>query len=200
MSIFRENWAHSLRLLKEFRGTAEAGFPLRKKSLRKAFLKYETSSFSVTPFYKVRSITGDDIVWEACQLLFAFVGAAYDFFENDLRLALEEYSKDSNQISSHEKLYDEYTKEVHRLNKEADKFYLILKELQNIVLYVETRPIGFRGLERLKDLPEIKQSIVSLRKVFADTNSLSENKNQTKGGEFPHLLSVRTSDHRDTGR
>ena len=61
LSIVSENFAHSLRLLNEFRSTEKTGLPVRKESLRNVFLKYETSSFSVTPFYRVKSITGDDI-------------------------------------------------------------------------------------------------------------------------------------------
>lgn len=167
LSIFRENWAHSLWLLKEFSGTADVELPIRKESYQGKFLKYEPKSFSVTPFYKIKSIVGDDIFWDACQDLYAFVGTTYDFFENDLRLALEAYSEKKIEISSPKKFHEKYVAKIKRLNKESERFYVILKELQNVALYVETKPIGFRELEKLKLSPEIRKSVNSLKKAFS---------------------------------
>ena len=73
LSIFRENWAYSLRLLKEFRGTASTEL-LRKESYDERFLRYEQKSFSIIPFYKVRSLVGEDIFWVSGQDLFVREG------------------------------------------------------------------------------------------------------------------------------
>ena len=180
LSIFRENWVHSLLLLKEFRGTTDVGLPLRKESCQEKFLKYEPSSFLITPFYKVKSLVGDDIFWESCQDLFAFVGATYDFFENDLRLAIEAYSEEKIPISSSKQFHDKYAEEVWRLNKESERFYVILKELQNIALHLETKPMVFRDLERLKMTPEIKQSVALLKEAFSEAILSAKKKGQIK--------------------
>jgi hypothetical protein len=183
LSVFRENWAHSLRLLKEFRGTAATGLPIRKESCHEKFLKYEDNSFSITPFYKVKSIVDDDIFWEACQLLFAFVGSAYDFFENDLRLAIEAYSNNDIQIPNPKQFHDKYTEEIWRLNKESEKFYVILKELQNIALHLETKPMVFRDLEGLKNSPEIKLSVAIMKNSFTNAIQFNEKKSEIKDEE-----------------
>lgn len=177
LSVFRENWAHSLRLLKEFKGTASSGLPFRKESYQELFLKYEPKSFSIVPFYKVKSLVGGDIFWQSGQDLFAFVGSSYDFFENDLRLALSAYVDNRLKSASPEQIYQKYSEEIWRLNQEAERFYLILKELQNIALLLETKPISFKDLEKLKHHPEIRESIRLLKERFAESISIANKQN-----------------------
>ena len=62
LGIFRENWRHSLSLLKEFRETQKSGIPIREGSINKSFIDYDPKSFSLTPVYKIKSIVGDDSI------------------------------------------------------------------------------------------------------------------------------------------
>ena len=48
LGTFNENWALSLRMLKEFRSTNLANVPMRKESFNKEFLRYDSKSFSVS--------------------------------------------------------------------------------------------------------------------------------------------------------
>jgi hypothetical protein len=111
------------------------------------------------------------------------VGSAYDFFENDLRLAIEAYSNGDIQISNPKQFHDKYIEEIWQLNKESEKFYVILKELQNIALYLETKPMVFRDLERLKNSPEIKQGVALLKNNFTNAIQFDEKKPDIKEEE-----------------
>ena len=68
LGIFRENWALSLMLLREFRGSNKANISMRKESLDRKFLMYDEKSFVVSPFYKIKSLVGDDVFWKSTQL------------------------------------------------------------------------------------------------------------------------------------
>jgi hypothetical protein len=57
---------------------------------------------------------------------------------------------------------------------------VVLKELQNIALHLETKPMGFRELERLKKSPEIKQSVALLKEAFSESLLFAKKRGQIK--------------------
>ena len=129
LTVFRENWSLSLRMLREFRETNAANVPMRKESYNKEFTIYDSKTFSVSPYYKIKSLVGDDVFWESAQLLFSFVGNSYSFFENDLKLCIQAYYNPDVETAPFDQIYECYLKQVHNLNEEANKYYKILMEL-----------------------------------------------------------------------
>ena len=74
------------------------------------------------------------------EILYAFVGSAYDFFENDLKLTIHLYCNNDLNNPEPEDIYNGLMEEVWKKYKESEKFYLIIKELQNLALILETEP------------------------------------------------------------
>lgn len=168
LSVFSENWSLSLRMLKEFRETNSANVPMRKEAYNREFLIYDTKSFSVSPYYKIKSLVGDDIFWESAQSLFAFVGSAYSFFENDLKLTIQAYYNPAVETASSDKIYECYVKKVRNLMEESYKYYKIVMELQNLAVGLETKPLSFKDLVSFKDKPLSKTIVKRLRSELLD--------------------------------
>ncbi len=168
LTIFRENWSLSLRMLREFRETSAAKIPMRRESYNRQFTIYDPKSFTVSPYYKLKSIVGDDVFWESAQLLFAFVGNSYSFFENDLKLCLQSYHDPDIKSAAFEQIYEGYLNQIHLLNEEANKYYKILMELQNIAVEIETRPLSFKEMTSFKNRPVIKTIVKRLRSELID--------------------------------
>ena len=168
LGIFKENWALSLRMLREFNGSNSANIPMRKESLAREFIMYDPKSFSISPFYKIKSLVGDDAFWEATQLLFAFVGTTYDFFENDLKYAIQAFYREDVPMASAKKIYEGYMAEVRSLNEKSEKYYKIIMELQNLAIHLETKPLTFKDIVSFKKKPEAKEIIKRLRSELID--------------------------------
>jgi putative NIF3 family GTP cyclohydrolase 1 type 2 len=183
LHTFNQNFAHALGLLKEFRDTERVGVPLRKESKDKMFLTYDTRAFSIIPFYKIKSLVGDDIFWTATQNLFAFVDTAHDFFERDLKLAIDTYCTDRQKVNvDSEKLVDSYLKKVRELMDESHAYYSILMELQNIALILETdTSLTFGKLENLKCDKKIQEVVTRLKNHFSYQSSNNHSENAPKG-------------------
>jgi hypothetical protein len=168
LTVFRENWSLSLTMLKEFHETNSANVPMRKESYNKKFIVYDAKSFSVSPYYKIKSLVGDDVFWESAQSLFAFVGNSYSFFENDLKLCIQTYYNPDVETASYDQIYESYLKQVINLNEESYKYYKIIMELQNLAVALETKPLSFKDILSLRNKPLSKLIVKRLRSEILD--------------------------------
>lgn len=99
LSVFNNNWRHSLTVLKYYRDMDSA---MRKELLEEGFIDLDMMHFRVRPNYRIGQLAEDKIFWNVQQLLFSFVGTETSFFKDDLggaiRLAIsggtEKASKD----------------------------------------------------------------------------------------------------------
>jgi len=160
---FSENWALSLRILREFRETNSANIPMRKESYNKEFLQYDLKSFSISPYYKIKSLMGEDVFWESAQSVFSFVGKTYSFFENDLKFTIQSYYDPKVETASYEKIFEGYSEKVHELVEESFKYYKVVMELQNLAVALETKPLTFKKLLTFKKSPLAKIIVKRLR-------------------------------------
>ena len=116
----------------------------------------------------IKSLVGDDVFWDVTQLLFAFVGTTQSFFENDLKFTIQAFYSKGVQTAPAEKICDCYLNKSRELYKESEKFYVIVKELQNIALILESEPLTFKKLEKLKKRTEIMKTVQLLRDQFRE--------------------------------
>ncbi len=180
LNTFNQNFAHALRLLKEFEDAEKAGIPLRTESREIHFALYDPKSFSPIPFYKLKSLIGDDIFWVAVQDLFVFIDTSYHFFSGDLKLAIDTYYSNRERMPSSDKIVEADFEKVRRLMEESYNYYSILKELQNIALILETdTSLTFDKLEKLKRNKEIIETVNSLKAKF-------ENRERSDSQEGKH--------------
>jgi len=181
LSTFRENWAQSIRLLREFKETNSTKIGMRKESLEENFTLYDKQSFSVSPFFKLKFLVGDDVFWESVQLLFAFVGSAYDSFENDIKIVIQEYQKNGNKHFTYQEIYDELMEEVKKLHDKSDKYYKIIAELQNLAFMLERNPLNFKDLENFSDKPKVIKLVKRLKRETKEGKKELDRLSRLKG-------------------
>jgi hypothetical protein len=124
---------------------------MRPESYNKEFRSYNAGSFSVSPYYKIKSLIGEDVIWDSAQSVFSFVGNSYSFFENDLKLCIQKFYNTKDIDASFEEIYESYLKRVKELNEESHKYYKLIMELQNLSVELETKPISFRDINSFKN-------------------------------------------------
>jgi hypothetical protein len=168
LNVFNENYMRSLSFLKKFRDAEKVGVQIAEEVNLLKFSIYDPRSFSVTPFYKLKSLVGDDVFWDVTQLLFAFVGTTQSFFENDLKFTIQAFYTKGIRTAPAETICDCYLNKVRELYRESEKFYSIVKELQNIALILESEPLTFKKLEKLKKRTEIMKTVQLLRDQFKE--------------------------------
>jgi hypothetical protein len=159
-------------LLKHFR---ELGKDIRPELYSaSAFTAPGLESMDFWRDYRLRDIVGDDVFNRAHQSLDAFVRSSYAFFQDDLgsaiRVALEG-GKEKEISASREKIVDRYLAEIQKLNEEANRYYVLLGELQAVSALLQRERFGFRTFKRLPQRSEIQRSVATLRKLFGDSES-----------------------------
>ncbi|MBW2004798.1 MAG: hypothetical protein JRI72_09330 [Deltaproteobacteria bacterium] len=132
--------------------------------------------FLISPFYKIKSLVGEDIFWESTQLLFAFVGTTYDFFENDLKFAIQTFYENDIPTAPAEKIYESYLEEIRNLHEKSNKYYKIIMELQNLAMLLETKPLNFKDISSFKDKREVKEIVKRLQSELIEEHEITQEK------------------------
>ena len=166
LGVFQENYAHLLRILKNFHEKQKMGLKLNPDEYDGTkFHRYKQELFYITPFYKLRTIIGDpdNIFYKQTQHLFAFVEKTTNFFQYDLCIAIKEFLEGNKIQLTAEKLCESYMESVEGYNNESKKYYTLIKELQNIVCVIETNAMLLKDMKKLKDRDDIKKCIERLK-------------------------------------
>lgn len=174
LGVFRENCAHSLRILKTFRNKKNAGIsPSPEDYATDCFLRYKQELFYTAPFYKLIQLCGKEaeIFHDQTQHLFAFVESATNFFQYDMCVALKEFVEGNRITVDAKTLSDDYLKAVKDYSDKSQKYYDLLNELQKIAFALETEPIRYRNLKKFRDRQEIKQTLENVKNIFKNSDS-----------------------------
>ncbi len=174
LGVFRENLAHSLRILKTFRDKKNAGIsPSPEDYANNCFLRYKQELFYTAPFYKLIQLCGKEaeIFHDQTQHLFAFVELATNFFQHDMCVTLKEFVEGNRIKVDANILFDNYLKVVKDYSDKSQKYYDLINELQKIAFALETEPIRYRNLKKFRDRQEIKQTLENVKKIFKNSDS-----------------------------
>lgn len=174
LGVFRENFAHSLRILKTFRNKKNADIsPSPEDYATDCFLRYKQELFYTAPFYKLILLCGEEaeIFHNQTQHLFAFVESATNFFQYDMCVALKEFAEGNRITVDAKTLSDDYLKVVKDYSDKSQKYYDLLNELQKIAFALETEPIRYRNLKKFRDRQEIKQTLENVKNIFKNSDS-----------------------------
>lgn len=168
LSIYKENFKKSLRILKIFRETQKIGIKMDRREYSDEFKRYNIEAFYLTPFYKLTKLIGKEgkIFWDAAQELFAFVDITRGFYQDELCTVIGEYIEGNKMNTTPDKICKEFSNKIAKYNYESYKYYSILGELQNIIWILETQHIAFKKLKNFKDKPEIKECVDRLKEKF----------------------------------
>ena len=175
LAVFRYNWWQSTVLLKYFR---DHGKDIRKELYEILFITPDTSLWDLWRDYRLADIVGDNIFFQAHQLLDVFVRDSYAFFQDDLCAAVRiviEGGKELKVNASREQIISEYFQKIMRLDEEVKPYYVLLGELQTLTSIIQKERFSFRKLKKLRKRPNVIQNTNNLKKLFRDTLEFSKN-------------------------
>lgn len=163
--IFKNNWQHSLTVLKYYR-EMDAG--MRKELLDEGYLDLDMSQFRVRPNYRVAELVGDKVFWNVQQLLFAFVGTSTSFFKDDLGGAVRHAILGTPLKGKKEDMIRDYVSECENKLNQANRYYVLLAEVQNVITEFEKRRLTLKDIHKFKNRPEMRNIIERLNNSFED--------------------------------
>lgn len=171
LGAWRGNFAHALRILKNFREKQKLGITLNPTEYDGTqFRRYKQELFYLTPFYKLKTIIGDteNIFYSQTCRLFAFAEKTANFCQDDLCTAIKVFVEKGTYPITAEELCKQYMLKIKEYDDEANKYYTLIGELQNIAWIIETNAMLLKDIEKLKDREDIKACISRLKKTFED--------------------------------
>lgn len=179
LSIYKRNWRIAVNTLSEFRLNDLRELHLEKKKPEMHFLDIDQNMLSGLPFYKINTLVGDDVFWEAYQLLFAFVDTTYYFFRYNFKTVIEAYFDPDVNTVSPEEIYNMYKDKLKEIENNAKKYYIIQTELMHLVAFLETNTITQKKIESFRKKNECKEMINKLRSDLVD-NAMMEIKREER--------------------
>ncbi|MFC1478649.1 hypothetical protein ACFL57_04245 [Candidatus Margulisiibacteriota bacterium] len=171
LSVWRDNYAHSLRILKNFRVKQKHGFKMDQSEYDGTmFRRYNQDLFEFTPFYKLKTIIGDteDIFHKLIQSLFAFVEITANYCQYVMCVAIKEFTEGDKIKITAEDLSNENLKIINEYHEKFSKYYILIQQLHKITWILETNPMLLKDMKKIKDREDIKECISHLKETFKD--------------------------------
>jgi hypothetical protein len=165
LGVFKNNWQHSLTILKHYREMDRA---MRKELLDSGFLDVQMSQFRVRPNYRVGTLVGDRVFWNVQQLLFAFVGTTTAFFKEDLCGAVRHAVNGGELKAPKQKMIDEYVKVCEDHLETGNRYHILLAEIQAVTAEFEKERLPLAKVQEFKERKAVKDSVNRIKKAFAD--------------------------------
>ncbi len=165
LSVFKNNWQHSLTVLRYYR-EMDAG--MRKEMLDEGYIDLDMSQFRVRPNFRVGELVGDKVFWNVQQLLFAFVGTATSFFKDDLGGAIRHAISGAKLKGKKQDMIDEYVAKCEEYLNQANQYHVLLAEVQNITNELEKQRLSLKDVHVFKENQKVKEAVDRLKKTFAD--------------------------------
>lgn len=177
LHIFQYNWTQAIMILKTFRG---AGKDTPKGVYSDRFMRPDPNAMSSTRHYVLQQLVRDSIFYKASQLLMVFLHDTTNTFENDLCTAVSLYVEGGKELhvpDDRVKIVEPYLQKLKEIDKEAQKYWILLGHLQTLSLIMERSNFTFRSISRFYRKPEVKKVINLLRDKFkTELERLGQNK------------------------
>lgn len=81
LSVYRNNWARGLQILRMFRDVADQ---INPKMFEEGFITFDQSKFQMKPHHRMEYLVGDMVFWRVQQTLAAFVITATGHIKEDM--------------------------------------------------------------------------------------------------------------------
>lgn len=168
LGVFRHNWARNLTALKHFR---DMGADIPRALYTSGYVELEPASYNTSHSFILKELVENDIFHDAQQLLYSFVMNSNAFFIYDLCSAIRISIEGSSEVeltAKRETIVEEYFEKMEELNKESNKFYILLQILHELSSAFSRQRLNFKTVERFKNQPVVKERIEQLRQLFAE--------------------------------
>lgn len=165
LGVFKNNWQHSLTVLKNYREMDRA---MRKELLDTGLMDVQMSQFRVRPNYRIGTLVGDQVFWNVQQLLFSFVGTTTAFYKEDLCGAVRHVVNGAQLKAPKQTMIDEYVKVCNEHLATANQYHVLLGEVQAVTTELESERFTLTTIQKFKDRKAVKDSVKRLKEAFAD--------------------------------
>jgi hypothetical protein len=164
LGVFRHNWMLMLRAMKQYR-EAEQLVPF--DDLLNQLREVDQSRFQLTPVYKIQTLVGNGIFWIAYQKVFAFVGTANETIKADFALALRGMLQQPNHPRKAEFLRTAEDTAA-RLNRDAQRFYSVVGELQNLAEILERDNLSRKSIKEFGARSDVRDLVARVSGLFPE--------------------------------
>lgn len=162
LGVHRHNWMLLFRTMKQYRDIEEH---ISVEDFFDQFIEIDQSYFQITPMHKVQVLLKDQVVWEAYQQVFSFVGTTNDKIKADFGAVLKAMLEKPNHPNK-----EAFLAEAHRfaveVNKESEKFSVLLAALQDIAEVLERENLDQKAIAAFASREEAQNAVRRLRDVF----------------------------------
>lgn len=170
LSVFHHNWARCLELMKSFRDVP--GFDVN--DLHRGFVEFSERRFSLTANYRVNSIVGSDLVWQAFQLVIAFAQRGCAIAKDEIPDALRVKITTKDIPASRKEIADEALKTLKELDKESHDFYAFISEMHKLTKLLETQKFSTKAIQKLSGNDTVKDVLRALQKRYGERLTVHE--------------------------
>jgi hypothetical protein len=167
LHIYQQNWSRCFLILKTYRDLKD---DTRKELYSSPFAAVDPSTYLSTKHYLLQQLVRDSIFYESCQSLLVFLNEASNLFENDLcgaiKIQIEGGKSHSIGPEHREDIIATYSKRLVTLNKEAEPYWELLRNLQVISFVLERHKFTFDKLEQFHKDKTVLSCIENVKSLF----------------------------------
>lgn len=162
LSVYRNNWARGLEILRMFR---DVGDRINPKMFEEGYICFDQSKFQMRPHYRMEHLVGDMIFWRVQQQLAAFVITFTGHIKEDMCTEIK--LNLSCQPEKRKELVDKYDKLL--LEKENDiwAYYVPLEKIQDISRLLERTRFTPEEIGQLKNNEFVKEAVKVVKQKFS---------------------------------
>src|SRR6266571_8600961 len=168
LNLFWKNWSRALSLLKQFRSL---GGNLDRKLYSEGWLALEPTILATRPNYRLHLLVRDEVFYNVSQLVHAWVENANKFIVEDLCVAMKlrvEGVPGLEVRTPDQEIIKTYTDRLVKLQNEAERYYQLIRHLENVAGVLEQEKLSFKKLRSFHTYPVVTQGIAELKKIFYD--------------------------------
>ena len=169
LNIFFTNYAKAHNVLRHFR---DYGRSLPRDILRPdSFLDLDPDSLDTSRNYVLRELVGDDIYYDVYQKLNARVLGRINFFRYELCHGLTLFIDPTDDFAisaSAEELYDKLHAELLGMDREMQRYFILLHHLRGISTILSSERFSLRGIRRFRYKQIVQRGLVVMREFSRD--------------------------------
>lgn len=176
LDAYRNNWARTLHLLKEYR---EYGENFDTSELKKGYVEIHADNLESIANRRVYYLTGSFVFYNAYQSVLAFCVSSNNEMEKEIAKAIEiSMSEEGKKIDSSQ-VIKEVEKVLFKLNEEANLYELIVTELVNVGGVLEKQKISYKKLENFRKNDEVTEAVqnveAALKRIGPESHVIKGN-------------------------
>lgn len=168
LTTFQDNYTHSMLVLKTYR-ELKADTPSHLYEI--GFQGLDDITMVPTRNYLLKELIGDDVFYDAHQLMTVFVHDANNYFINGLCSTIRIKIKGGEKLkitATEEQIVETYLRKSIEYNDEAKKYWILLGNLQNIAFAFEKQRFTFKTIKGFHKNKSVKKSVATVKKAFED--------------------------------